>query len=152
MASKNRTVHNVDEDTLKRMVAGDISALEKMKEQEEQPAEETGISEPMGEKEEKPVTVVEKKPSGGKKIPQAYGFDDYREQFLHQKLTGARRQTYIHDSLYRAFAKILPVIAPEMSVPTFVNNVLAEHLKKYQGIINEMYSQEANQKAVEWEI
>ena len=32
---------------------------------------------------------------------------------------------------------ILPVIAPGISVPTFVNNVLAEHMEKYRDIIDE---------------
>ena len=90
--------------------------------------------------------------SGGDKTPRAYGFDDYREQFLQQKLTGARRQTYIHDSLYKVLARVLPVIAPEMSVPTFVNSVLSDHLKRYQDIINGMYNREATQKPVEWEL
>lgn len=38
---------------------------------------------------------------------------------LKVKLSGARRQTYINDTLYRTVAKVLPVIAPEMSVPMF---------------------------------
>ena len=100
----------------------------------------------------KPDVSIEKKPFAGKKTPRAYGFDDYREQFLQQKLTGARRQTYIHDSLYKVLARVLPVIAPEMSVPTFVNSVLSDHLKRYQDIINGMYNREATQKPVEWEL
>lgn len=144
MASKKRTVYDVDEDALKRVMAGDTTALEKIKEQEEEPVREISPSESPEAK--------EKKPSGGKKNSQPYGFDEYRKQFLHNKLTGARRQTYIHDSLYKAFARVLPVIAPEMSVPTFVNSVLSDHLEKYQDIINAMYNREANQKPIEWNI
>jgi len=65
------------------------------------------------------------------------------------KLTGARRQTYIHDSLYRMCAKVLPVIAPDMSVPTFVNSVLSEHLKRYKNVINAIYNEEASKEAIE---
>lgn len=144
MASKKRTVYDVDEDALKRVMAGDTTALEKIKESEEEPVREIPPSESPEAK--------EKKPSGGKKNSQPYGFDEYRKQFLHNKLTGARRQTYIHDSLYKAFARVLPVIAPEMSVPTFVNSVLSDHLEKYQDIINAMYNREANQKPIEWNI
>lgn len=143
MASKKRTVYNVDEDALKRVIAGDTTALEKIKAEEES-VEDIPLSEP--------PEVKEKKPFGGKKSSQSYGFDEYRKQFLQIKLTGARRQTYIHDSLYKAFAKVLPVIAPEMSVPTFVNSVLSDHLEKYQDIINAMYNREANQKPIEWKI
>lgn len=144
MTSKKRTVYDVDEDALKRVMAGDTTALEKIKESEEEPTREIPPSEP--------PEVKEKKPSGGKKNSQPYGFDEYRKQFLQMKLTGARRQTYIHDSLYKAFARVLPVIAPEMSVPTFVNSVLSDHLEKYQDIINAMYNREANQKPIEWNI
>ena len=61
----------------------------------------------------------------------------YREMFLTRKMTGARRQTYIDESLYETLTGILPVIAPGISVPTFVNNVLAEHMEKYRDIIDE---------------
>ena len=144
MTSKKRTVYDVDEDALKRVMAGDTTALEKIKESEEEPTRELPPSEP--------PEVKKKKATDGKKSSQPYGFDEYRKQFLQMKLTGARRQTYIHDSLYKAFARVLPVIAPEMSVPTFVNSVLSDHLEKYQDIINAMYNREANQKPIEWNI
>lgn len=146
MAKKSQSVY-VDEDVLKRMVAGDTSALEKMKEEEKQPEEDIPLAEQSEEKENK-VRVVNKKPAAGKKDSGTDGFDEYRKRFLQQKLTGARRQTYIHDSLYKAFAKVLPVIAPEMSVPTFVNAVLSDHLEKYRNILNAMYNEEATKDAI----
>lgn len=149
MANKNRSVYNVDEDALKRMVAGDTTALEKIKEPDEKAVGKTPPSGPAEAQENKTV-ATDKKPSVGKKNSPAYGCEEYRRQFLQTKLTGARRQTYIHDSLYKAFAKVLPVIAPEMSVPTFVNCVLSDHLDRYQDIINMMYNEEANHKAIEW--
>lgn len=149
MANKNRTVYSVDEDALKRMVAGDTTALEKIKEADEKTV---GKMPPCGpeETQENKEVVADKKLSAGEKNPPAYSCEEYRRRFLQTKLTGARRQTYIHDSLYKAFAKVLPVIAPEMSVPTFVNCVLSDHLDRYQDIINMMYNEEANQKAIEW--
>ena len=42
----------------------------------------------------------------------------------------------IYEGVYRILT-ILPVIAPGISVPTFVNNVLAEHMEKYRDIIDE---------------
>lgn len=145
MAKKNNSVY-VDEDVLKRMVAGDTSALEKMKEEEAQPEENISHSEPSEKKEDK--VVVDKKPSAGKKDTKTDSFDEYRKRFLQMKLTGARRQTYIHDSLYKAFAKVLPVIAPEMSVPTFVNSILSDHLNKYRSVLNAMYNEEATKDAI----
>ena len=146
MTNKNKSVY-VDEDMLKRMVAGDTSALENMKGQEMQSEECIPLSKPSGEKEDK-VVAIEKKAPAGKKSSKENDFDEYRKRFLQMKLTGARRQTYIHDSLYKAFAKVLPVIAPEMSVPTFVNGVLSDHLDKYRSILNAMYNEEATKDAI----
>ncbi len=137
MAGKNRAVFHVDEDAIRRMVAGDTTALEKMKVQ----VEADNVT-PSEAKEGKSKSATEM-------TSERFDFDDYRTRFLQHRLTGTRRQTYIHDSLYKAFAKVLPVIAPEMSVPTFINNVLAEHLNKYKATINAMYSQETTQKALE---
>lgn len=66
----------------------------------------------------------------------------YAETFLERKMTGTGRQTYIHGSLYGELVRILPVIAPGLSVPAFVNNVLADHLKQHQDVINGMYREE----------
>ena len=79
MVNKNRSVYNVDEDALKRMVAGDTTALEKIRKQDERPEEDAGASGVSEEKEKKPDVSIEKKPFAGKKTPRAYGFDDYRE-------------------------------------------------------------------------
>lgn len=115
MATKRRTDYQVDEEALKRMMAGDVTALDKMA----SPAE-------------------------------ASGPDEYRRRFLKERLSGSRRQTYIHDALYRTVAKLLPVIAPDMSVPMFLGSVLSDHLERYQDVINEIYNQEANQNPLEW--
>ena len=131
MAGKKRPDYAVDEDALKRMVAGDITALERIKGQEDSLERKSPI-----------VSAGQPK--------RVSGTDEYRRRFLEVKLTGTKRQTYIHDSLYKAVAKVLPVIAPDMSVPMFVGSVLADHLEKYQDVINEIYSQEANQNPLEW--
>ncbi|WP_252264056.1 DUF3408 domain-containing protein, partial [Phocaeicola massiliensis] len=89
-------------------------------------------------------SLIKKAPDG------AADSDEYRSRFLKVKLSGARRQTYINDTLYRTVAKVLPVIAPEMSVPMFLGSVLSDHLERYQHIINEIYNQEATQKPIEW--
>lgn len=60
MANKNRSVYNVDEDALKRMVAGDTTALEKIRKQDERPEEDAGASGVSEEKEKKPDVSIEK--------------------------------------------------------------------------------------------
>lgn len=150
MTKTRRSVYDVDEDALKRMVAGDITALEKIQEQIPANADTSaGAPEEKGTAERKASAAPDRKTPGGKKSPQADELDEYRKRFLQMKLTGARRQTYIHDSLYKMCAKVLPVIAPDMSVPTFVNSVLSEHLKRYKNVINAIYNEEASKEAIE---
>ena len=147
MATKRRTDYRVDEDALKRMMAGDVTALE-----------ETALPARASEKEAVPSRgMPEKKTPAGppkkqtRKFPdEVSGTNEYRLRFLEARLAGTRRQTYIHDSLYRAVARILPVIAPEMSVPMFLSSVLSDHLERFQDIINEIYNKEATQKPIEW--
>lgn len=150
MANKNRSIYNVDEDVLKRMVAGDTSALEKIKEQKEQLVEEgkdTKAAEQPEKKEKEPA--AHKKSTAEKKTASPVTYEEYEKLFLKVQLTGTRRQTYIHDSLYRILAEVLPVIAPDMSVPTFVNNVLLNHLEQYEDVINGIYNLKANKKPVQ---
>ena len=125
------------------MMAGDVTALERTVPPEEEPETKSQAG-PCPEKQEK------KSGSSRQQIKRAADSDEYRSRFLKVKLSGARRQTYINDTLYRTVAKVLPVIAPEMSVPMFLGSVLSDHLERYQHIINEIYNQEATQKPIEW--
>lgn len=147
MANKNRTIYSVDEDLLKRVVAGDTSALGEMEERESVPTEKKDSKPASREKKEKARASSD---DGSGTVDMRTGYDEYRERFLSERLTGTRRQTYIHDSLYRVISGVLPVIAPEMSVPTFVNNVLSDHLKQYEEIINGIYNEQAIKKPVQW--
>lgn len=148
MVSKKRSIYSVDEDLLKRVVAGDTSALGEMQESESDLKEEKTPESSSAEKREK-ATGIPEEPAGGKSHRK---HDEYRKRFLDERLTGIRRQTYIHDSLYRMISGMLPVIAPDMSVPTFVNNVLSDHLRRYEEVINEIYNEEATKKPVQWKI
>ena len=136
MTTKRRMDYRVDEDALKRMMAGDVTALEE-------------TVPPAGALEKEASASPSKKQT--RKFPdEVTGTNEYRLRFLEAKLAGTRRQTYVNDTLYRTVAKVLPVIAPDMSVPMFLNSVLSDHLERYQDIINEIYNQEATQKPIEW--
>ena len=145
MATKRRTDYRVDEDALKRMMAGDVTALEETAAPAETPEIKPSLSR---ERQEKKSGLsrqqIKKSPDG------VADSDEYRRRFLKVRLSGARRQTYVNDALYRTVAKVLPVIAPDMSVPMFLSCVLSDHLERYQDIINEIYNQEATQKPIEW--
>ena len=74
----------------------------------------------------------------------------YAEAFLNRKVGGARRQTYLDSFLYEELSKVLPVIAPGISVPVFVSNVLVKHLTQYRTLINEMYKEKTENLLSEW--
>mgnify|MGYP000824451993 CR=1 FL=1 len=147
MATQRRMDYQVDEEALKRMMAGDVTALERTVPLEEE-LETKSQAEPCLEKQEKKSgssrQQIKKSPDG------VADSDEYRRRFLKVKLSGVRRQTYINDALYRTVAKVLPVIAPDISVPMFLSSVLSDHLERYQDIINDIYNQEATQKPIEW--
>ena len=147
MTTKRRMDYRVDEDDLKRMMAGDVTALEETAAPAETPEIKPSLSR---ERQEKKTSAGSPKQQTRKFPDEASGADEYRLRFLEAKLTGTRRQTYIHDSLNRAVARVLPVIAPDLSVPMFLSSVLSDHLERYQDIINEIYNQEATQKPIEW--
>lgn len=65
--------------------------------------------------------------------------DFYTETFLCRKSTGARRQTYVDSPYYEYLSRMLPVIAPGISFPMFLNNLLEEHLNQYSGLHDRMY-------------
>ena len=130
------------------MMAGDVTALDKMASPAEAPETKSRPA-PSQEKQEKNFAGSNKQQIR-KSTDEASVPDEYRQRFLKERLSGSRRQTYIHDALYRTVAKVLPVIAPEMSVPMILGSVLSDHLERYQHIINELYNQEATLKPIEW--
>ena len=97
MATKRRTDYRVDEDALKRMMAGDVTALEETAAPAETPEIKPSLSR---ERQEKKTSADSPKQQTRKFPDEASGADEYRLRFLEAKLTGTRRQTYIHDSLY----------------------------------------------------
>lgn len=74
----------------------------------------------------------------------------YAEAFLIRKMGRTRRQTYLDAFLYEELSRVLPVIAPGISVPVFVSNVLAKHLTQYRTLINELYKEKTENLLSEW--
>lgn len=61
--------------------------------------------------------------------------DSYVETFLSKHYSGKTRRTYINRSLYDEVFKFLPT---GVTIPTFLNNVVAEHLKCQQWNISQL--------------
>jgi Protein of unknown function (DUF3408). len=127
---------DVDEDLIKSMMTGDIPRLGNtppFKEETvpEKDTEEIPVAEKSLEDNRKGETVQLK--SKRRREPK-----DYKALFL-QKNAGTKRQTYISAELYDKISKILGIIAKDISVPNFIDNVLENHLKEYKEEINDMY-------------
>lgn len=131
---------DVDEDLIKSMMTGDIPRLGSTL--AAPPTVEIVIPERKPEKEK---TIVEDIPENiqERETQQAKSKrrrepKDYHSLFL-KKNGGTKRQTYVSADLYDKIAKLLGIVAKDISVPNFIDNVLENHLKEYKDEINDMY-------------
>jgi len=131
---------DVDEDFIKSMMTGDIPRLGSTP--AAPPTEEIVIPERKPEKEK---TIVEdisedipEKETQQAKSKRRREPKDYYSLFL-KKNGGTKRQTYVSADLYDKIAKLLGIVAKDISVPNFIDNVLENHLKEYKDEINDMY-------------
>ena len=120
----------VNEDVLKNIIVGDIPIFgrEKPKEEStEQPETEVPpITEPAEAPSEKTVAA---KP---RKKKEETG--SYRERYLVNIPASNRSHVYIN--------RVLPVIAPNMSISGYISNILVEHIQQHWEEINELYNKE----------
>lgn len=133
---------DVDEDFIKSMMTGDIPRLNNSpttaQEEKSIPAKEMteektvieNVVENSSEKEDKETLQPKSK---RRREPK-----DYHSLFL-RKNGGNKRQTYVSADLYDKIAKLLGIVAKDISVPNFIDNVLENHLKEYKDEINDMY-------------
>lgn len=132
---------DVDEDMIKSMMSGDIPRLnrepinEETSAKKEAPTNKPIIEIPVSREEEEALQEKEtvQSKSRRKREPK-----DYHSVFL-KKDSGTKKQTYISAAVYDKVSKILSIIAKDISVPNFIDNVLENHLKEYKDEINEIY-------------
>ena len=79
---------------------------------------------------EKPVKSPKKQKSDDK---------NYEEVFLVKKPNTERCQTYIDRDTYFLLKRILPAIAPDISIAAYINNIIDDHLDEYWDKINGMF-------------
>lgn len=65
---------------------------------------------------------------------------DYASAFLKKREPAQRRQIYIEAAHFAKVTEILAVVAGDLSVPAFLNNLISEHLERYRDEINELYA------------
>lgn len=140
MAKTTAKPYEVDEDYLKTVMAGDIPALKQPKKESREKAEDVEISETAHENTgEKEKTERETRDSTDSRPRKKREGKNYETMFLCRRESVQRRQTYISLELYKKIARFLPVIGGELTVPTYIDNILSQHLEQYKDEINELY-------------
>lgn len=144
MDRKRRASVRVDENALREMISDNTPNWEELA--GERPGEEnTGAVEKEPPVEypvnDTPAPVVT--PPGGtadtakprkRKEPK-----DYSGMFLGKRASAVKKQTYIGAAQFNKITKIMSVIAHDITLPTFLDNVLDHHLETYRDEIKELY-------------
>ncbi|MFV0587563.1 DUF3408 domain-containing protein [Bacteroides reticulotermitis] len=147
MAKKK--IVEIDEEMLKGIMVSDVPVfgrvsqtpeLSKTVEPEAEPTEVPAITEPVKKQR------TQRNPYRRKKEESS----EYRDKYLVNTPAPARVQTYINRESYARIRRFLTVIAPDVSIASYVNNILSEHLEKHWDEINDMYDQSLNQLNKPW--
>lgn len=127
-----KKIVKVNEEEIRGYMVGDIpDAIEKEDViVEEVPAEETYESQDT-EKE----TVREKSKSRKKRENDSR----FRQKYLINTPMPGRIQVYLNRELYNEVKNYLNVIAPEVSIASYISNIIAEHIELNIEEITQMY-------------
>ncbi|MFS2717054.1 DUF3408 domain-containing protein [Bacteroides uniformis] len=126
-----KKIVKVDEDLLRDYMSGDITdAPESGKTEEPMPENGTRAEEPA-------VSVPEK----GKPRKKREEDSGYRERYLKNNPVPYRIQVYVNRRLYEHIKHFLPVIAPDVSISSYISNIVAEHVELHMEEINRMYKE-----------
>ena len=131
--AKKREIFKVDEDALKDMMASESISCGKSGADVGENVlpvteKEKNVSEVKTQGQEKSRKTIRADPGLEEKV------EMYKELFLDRK-----KQTYISYDMYCRLARILPLLSDDMSVPAFLDNVLAHHLETYSEELGELF-------------
>lgn len=65
----------------------------------------------------------------------------YKRRFLKNTPQGGRIQVYMDRSLYENIKRFLPAIAPNVSLSSYISNIVTDHIEQYIDEINRRYKQ-----------
>lgn len=138
---RNRNKVDVNEDMIKDIMAGDIPVFGKgnpAKSVTDRTVSNTAGAETKADR-SVPVTH-ERIPARSKKRKD--DSNDYRTSYLSPGNVMQRQQTYISRDNYQFLKRFLPVVAPEVSISRYVDNILSLHLEQYKEEIDRLYNNE----------
>lgn len=128
----------VDEDILKDIIVGEIPVFGR-----EMPAEEsTGQPEPEAPSATEPAGYPPGKTVSAKSRKKKEETDGYRERFLVNIPASNRSHVYINREVAECIKRVLPVIAPDMSISGYISNILVDHIQRHWEEISELYNKE----------
>lgn len=124
---------NVNEDALRSYMAGDISEtdMDTVAVVKSDKAEKTAPTSP-----EDTEGAVPGKDQSRKKRKET---QSYKRKFLKNTSQGGRIQVYMDRSLYDNIKRFLPVIAPGVSLSSYITNIVTDHVEQYIDEINRRY-------------
>ncbi len=130
-----KTPKEVDEEAIRGMMRGDVPRLNIP--EEEKASAEVSASEDESEAKSEAVRYV---PSGETAKPRRRKEPkDYVSAFLHKREPAQKRQTYISSAHFAKITEILAVVAYEISVPVFLDNLIEHHLEQNRDEVNALY-------------
>lgn len=141
---KNKKIVDIDEDTLKGMMIGDVPVFGRDKRgniRNESTSQESENSEQSCETEHRNEYKTQTPPQMNEKNKDVSA---YRRRFLVQVPASIRCQTYINRDIYERIKRFLPVIANDVSISSYVSNILNDHLEKHWSQISELYDEESS--------
>lgn len=138
---RNRNKVDVNEDMIKDIMAGDIPVFGKSNPAKSVAESTTDTAESDTKTMTEPVSN-EKISSRSKKRKD--DSNNYRALYLSPGNVTHRQQTYISQANYQFLKRFLPIVAPEVSISRYVDNILSLHLEQYKEEIDRIYNNEIN--------
>lgn len=140
-----KPVVEVDEELLRSTMLGDVPILRNS------PPDDTGKSTP--EQEVQVAEVPKQDTGGGKRGPYQKKKKEedqtYRGLFLVNDGVRVRVSTYINRDTHEKIKRLLSIVAPDISIASYINNILSHHLEQYQDEIGELYRSEISKPLLE---
>ena len=135
----------VDEDMLKEIMAGDIPIFGRTRQKESAPppAESKPAEVVETPTEEKPTVAVQEKVAIKPKKRKEES-SDYRKMFLTEGTVLHRQQTYISQDTHNAIRRFLSVVAPNINISRYIDNIVNAHLEQYRDEIDNLFTNEIN--------
>ena len=136
----------VNEDILKNIIVGDIPVFGREKPvigNTEQPElESVPVKKPESAPATEPIEIQPEKTSLVKPRKKKEEAGSYRDKYLVNIPASNRSHVYINREVAECIKRILPVIAPDMSISGYISNILVDHIQQHWEEINELYNKE----------